>query len=596
MKVILFFILFLLSLPVQAQWSASDLDTSPANRGATNAIAIDSSGRIHVSYTSSGFLSRRIRYIFRDTAGVWSDSIRVTPLDQSAVNLHSIAVSPNNEVFISYYDSFGDDLHLLRRPLQLGPLGAGWTNTLIDETGDVGQNPSSLFVGNQESLFTSYYSATDNQFKFAALNQTTGVFSLENIENDPLEAALGIASIGRNSAITSLRIGGVEGLGVIFKYRGPGIDDPEALTDYLGLALKVQSVEAGAPVPPGGFPPWLITPIILPTGDREAILLINGDLGDRFDIAVSNQRPGYQLCFYDRATEIVKYAQYLSLPGVEVTSYIEDVVSSGPGGDREILDDCSISVCGNQVHVIVRRDITVAGGPDAHAYESHTHRFPSRGDEEDTWSYLEIGRGIGSLHDPNWTVSSACDRTGGLHVVFPVRSAVSGVDLKHAYLAPPPPSCGDLICSGGEVLATCPEDCGVCGDGVCTGAALEDSLCALDCPIPACGNGVLEDGEECDDDNGVDGDGCNRDCRSEPGGLACGNRLVDDGEACDDGDRDSGDGCDANCQLEIVVLPGGPPPVIDDGVVDVGPTPPEGAEIETAPEAGGGCSLILPRR
>ena len=31
-------------------------------------------------------------------------------------------------------------------------------------------------------------------------------------------------------------------------------------------------------------------------------------------------------------------------------------------------------------------------------------------------------------------------------------------------------------------------------------------------PIPECGNGIVDPGEDCDDDNDVDGDGCNSDC------------------------------------------------------------------------------------
>ena len=70
-----------------------------------------------------------------------------------------------------------------------------------------------------------------------------------------------------------------------------------------------------------------------------------------------------------------------------------------------------------------------------------------------------------------------------------------------------------------------------------------------------CGNGVVEDGEACDDGNSVSGDGCSTDCKAiEPGYVCyegkpceqvsgvCGNGKVDDGEACDDGNQVSGDG------------------------------------------------------
>jgi cysteine-rich repeat protein len=58
-----------------------------------------------------------------------------------------------------------------------------------------------------------------------------------------------------------------------------------------------------------------------------------------------------------------------------------------------------------------------------------------------------------------------------------------------------------------------------------------------------CGNGVRDAGEQCDDGNDVDTDGCTRAC------TVCGNRIVSGGEECDDGNVVSGDGCDANCTI-----------------------------------------------
>ena len=62
-------------------------------------------------------------------------------------------------------------------------------------------------------------------------------------------------------------------------------------------------------------------------------------------------------------------------------------------------------------------------------------------------------------------------------------------------------------------------------------------------PPPACGNGVLEGIEQCDDSNTVDGDGCDANCTP----TACGNGIKTTGEICDDGDAQDGDGCDSNC-------------------------------------------------
>jgi len=78
--------------------------------------------------------------------------------------------------------------------------------------------------------------------------------------------------------------------------------------------------------------------------------------------------------------------------------------------------------------------------------------------------------------------------------------------------------------------------------------------------LPNCGNGVLDPGEECDDGNTIDGDGCSATCQFEaawcpprPGQTCirrplCGNEILTSNEACDDGNTVSGDGCSGDCQ------------------------------------------------
>jgi len=79
-------------------------------------------------------------------------------------------------------------------------------------------------------------------------------------------------------------------------------------------------------------------------------------------------------------------------------------------------------------------------------------------------------------------------------------------------------------------------------------------LCTADnqhCINPAftlCGNGELDEGEECDDGNLDNHDGCNWDCTLP----RCGDGLLDGDEVCDDGNTINGDGCSADCMsLEI---------------------------------------------
>lgn len=62
-----------------------------------------------------------------------------------------------------------------------------------------------------------------------------------------------------------------------------------------------------------------------------------------------------------------------------------------------------------------------------------------------------------------------------------------------------------------------------------------------------CGDGVIDEGELCDDGNNVGGDGCGSECDSDE---TCGNDVVDPHEVCDDGNTESGDGCSADCRSQ----------------------------------------------
>jgi cysteine-rich repeat protein len=102
-----------------------------------------------------------------------------------------------------------------------------------------------------------------------------------------------------------------------------------------------------------------------------------------------------------------------------------------------------------------------------------------------------------------------------------------------------------------------------------------------DCPADCgsgnmCGNGIVDPGEECDDsclqgdpdicEPGIDdGDGCNYLCMDE----YCGDSIVQEGlgEECDDGNDIDGDGCSSSCQWESVC---------GDGIVE----PPEECEVD----------------
>lgn len=73
------------------------------------------------------------------------------------------------------------------------------------------------------------------------------------------------------------------------------------------------------------------------------------------------------------------------------------------------------------------------------------------------------------------------------------------------------------------------------------------TVCAShECPHP-CGDGILSEGEYCDDGNLTNGDGCTADCHIEP---YCGNGIVEDVEQCDDSNRTDNDGCNSSCEFD----------------------------------------------
>lgn len=62
---------------------------------------------------------------------------------------------------------------------------------------------------------------------------------------------------------------------------------------------------------------------------------------------------------------------------------------------------------------------------------------------------------------------------------------------------------------------------------------------------PECGNGIVEQGEECDDGNLLDTDACTTQCLE----ATCGDGFVwEDIEYCDDGNNDDYDGCPIACE------------------------------------------------
>ncbi len=140
------------------------------------------------------------------------------------------------------------------------------------------------------------------------------------------------------------------------------------------------------------------------------------------------------------------------------------------------------------------------------------------------------------------------------------------------------PLCGDgqVIgneqCDDGNTMGGdgCSATCQLEPGAACSGTPSK-------CSVAKCGNGIQETGEACDcgtdgasfpagcsGPNGLfngDGTGCTKTCTKEPTcrdasgattacNVICGNGNVEAGEDCDDGNAKNGDGCSSDCKIE----------------------------------------------
>ncbi|MEC9070918.1 MAG: DUF4215 domain-containing protein, partial [Myxococcota bacterium] len=124
--------------------------------------------------------------------------------------------------------------------------------------------------------------------------------------------------------------------------------------------------------------------------------------------------------------------------------------------------------------------------------------------------------------------------------------------------------CGDGVLEGGEQC----DDANLANDDGCNAVcAVEDGFDCVGSPTSQCsaicGDGVrIQAYEACDDGNSLGDDGCNADCEVDEGwaclgaltsvcSAVCGDGLViAPSESCDDGNQALGDGCSNTCVIE----------------------------------------------
>ncbi len=167
----------------------------------------------------------------------------------------------------------------------------------------------------------------------------------------------------------------------------------------------------------------------------------------------------------------------------------------------------------------------------------------------------------GAAGDDSPAAGSTTSNQGGISVDFSEGGAEANAGAAGA-----PALCGNGVLEQGE---GCDDDNAVPGDG-CSGLCQIEEGYACDqpgapcVPLVVCGDGTLGAGEVCDDRNQNAGDGCNATCTAvEPGFVcttvgapciaavnACGNAIIESDEQCDDGNATAGDGCSTDCQQE----------------------------------------------
>jgi len=122
------------------------------------------------------------------------------------------------------------------------------------------------------------------------------------------------------------------------------------------------------------------------------------------------------------------------------------------------------------------------------------------------------------------------------------------------------PRLADCATHGGPQLISAHGSPSICGDELLNpgeqcdnGPANSDTspdACRTNCRFPRCGDGVTDTGEECDEREWRLA-GTPNHCRADCTLPVCGDGIHDDqyGEQCDDGNRDDTDGCRRDCRI-----------------------------------------------
>jgi hypothetical protein len=136
-------------------WQAIEVIDPASSVGRYAAIAVDSSGFLHISYFDE--INGDLKYA-SNTSGSWE--IEVVDFSADVGRYSSIAIDANDNVHISYYDASNGDLKYASNT------SGGWEIEVVDFSADVGRY-SSIAIDSAGKRYISYFDATNGDLRIA---------------------------------------------------------------------------------------------------------------------------------------------------------------------------------------------------------------------------------------------------------------------------------------------------------------------------------------------------------------------------------------------------------------------------------------------
>lgn len=136
----------------------SNSGTSSITTGKYSAIAIDSSGRIHIAYYDE--TNRDLRYASRSNSGSWSGGWDLIDNLGDVGKFCSIAVNSSGKAHVSYYDATNSKLKYAYQNSS-----DNWQVTTVSDSSNVGKY-TDIACDSNNRVHVSYYDTTNDTLKY----------------------------------------------------------------------------------------------------------------------------------------------------------------------------------------------------------------------------------------------------------------------------------------------------------------------------------------------------------------------------------------------------------------------------------------------